>query len=166
MRAFENTAPPSRFSTALALAGFVGLCLLVGFSTSGITAGAVRGWYLTLARPPGTPPNWLFAPVWTTLYVLIGVSGWLVWRKPLHRAALRLWGWQLGINALWTPVFFGLHSPGLGMIVLLAMLVAVGLTIRAFAPLSRPAAWLLLPYAAWGCYAGYVNAGFLWLNGF
>ena len=156
-------------SSLLALVGFVGLCLLVGAVSGGITASSVRTWYLTLTPPPGTPPNWLFAPVWTALYVLMGVSAWLIWRDlalppPWRYGALRLWGWQLGLNALWTPAFFGLQSPALGLLVILALLMLVALTVRRFLQLNRVSGLLLVPYLAWVCYAAYLNAGFLWLN--
>ena len=151
------------------MAGFLGLCLLVLVANGAVTAGSVQGWYRELRRPPGTPPNWVFGPVWTVLYVLIGVSAWLVWRRvdvAMHRkrAALRMWGWQLLANALWPAAFFGLHSLGLGMAVIAAMVVMIGLTMRAFWPLQRGAALLLTPYLAWVCYAAYLNAGFWQLN--
>ncbi len=110
------------------------------------------------------PPNWAFPVVWTTLYVMIGTAAWLVWRQPLHRRALRLWGWQLLLNAIWTPAFFGLQSPILGLVVILPLLVLIALTIRAFFRLSTLAAWLLVPYGLWTVYATYLNAGFWWLN--
>jgi len=128
------------------------------------TADSVGGWYLTLNRPPGVPPNWVFPAVWTTLYVMVGTAAWLAWRRPLHRRALRLWGWQLLANALWTPAFFGLNSPILGLVVLAALLPLIALTLRAFVPLDRRAAWLMLPYLLWSLYATYLNVGFLWLN--
>ena len=151
---------------AVALLGFVGLCLLAGAVGGGITASSIRTWYALLPHPPGTPPDWVFAPVWTTLYVLMGVAGWLVWRRPAigQRQALALWGWQLLANALWTPAFFGLHSPALALAVILALLALLGRTIAAFFAQDRLAAGLLLPYAAWSCYATYLNAGCLWLN--
>lgn len=135
-----------------------------------MTAGSVRGWYETLARPPGTPPNWAFAPVWTLLYVSMGVSAWMVWRRievAAHRkrAALRVWGWQLLLNAVWPSAFFGLHSPGLGMVSIILLIGGVAASVRAFWPLERRAAWLMAPYLAWVCYAGYLNLGFLVLNG-
>lgn len=153
----------------LALAGFIGLCLLVGVSAAGFTASSVATWFRTLARPPGAPPDWLFGPVWTVLYALMGVSAWLVWRgqdaAPRRTfAALRLWGWQLLVNAAWTPAFFGLHSPALGIVVIVLLLAMVLLTIAAFRRLNPTAAALLLPYAAWVAYATYLNAGFLLLN--
>ena len=135
-----------------------------------MTAGSVRGWYVTLVRPPGTPPNWVFAPVWTALYLSIAVSAWLVWRRidvAAHRkrAALRVWGWQLLLNAIWPSAFFGLHSPGLGMISIVLLIGGVAASVRAFWPLERRAAWLMGPYLGWVCYAGYLNLGFLVLNG-
>ena len=144
--------------------GFVGLCLLVGAVGGSVTAPAVRGWYLSLHTPPGTPPNWVFAPVWTTLYVMIGVAGWLVWKRTGAARPLRLWGWQLAANALWSPAFFGLHSPALGIVVLAALVIMLGFTIRAFAAVHRAAAALMIPYAGWCLYAAYLNAGFLLLN--
>ena len=148
----------------LALVGFVGLCLLVGAADSAMTAGSVRGWYLSLARPPLTPPNWAFGPVWMTLYVMIGVAGWLVWRQTGAGPAVRLWGWQLAVNALWNPVFFGLHRIGLALAIIAALIAAIALTIRAFARVNRRAAWLMAPYLVWTCFAAYLNAGFWWLN--
>lgn len=141
----------------------------MGASSAAINAGSVSSWYPTLNAPPGNPPNWLFPPVWTTLYVLIGVAAWLVWRRAADigaRAyrALRLWGWQLGIGALWTPAFFGLHSPALGLLVIVPLLAAIALTVRAFVRVERRAALLLVPYLAWVAYATYLNAGFWWLN--
>jgi tryptophan-rich sensory protein len=150
------------------LAVFIGICLAVGASGSGITATNVHHWYLSLSPPPLTPPNWLFGPVWGVLYVLMGVAAWLIWRQAdlfsQQRRALAAWGWQLGINALWVPVFFGLHLmvPALGVILVLAG--AITLTIRKFWPLSRVAALLMLPYLAWAGFATYLNAGFWWLN--
>lgn len=96
----------------------------------------------------------------------MGVAAWRVWRRPAvgQRTALRLWGWQLLANFLWTPAFFGLHSLGFAMAVILVMLLLIGRTIAAFATQDRLAASLMVPYAAWSCYATYLNAGFLWLN--
>jgi len=148
------------------LIGFVGLCLLAGAVSGGTTIANVRGWYATQTPPLGTPPDWVFGPVWTTLYVMMGIAGWRIWRGPDvgQRRALILWGWQLLANALWAPAFFGLHSPALAMVVVLVLLVLIGRTITAFSALDRLAAVLLVPYAVWTCYATYLNAGFLWLN--
>jgi tryptophan-rich sensory protein len=151
-------------SPALALVGFVGLCLLVGIVGGSMTVRAIHHWYQALHQPPGTPPNWLFAPVWTTLYVMIGVAGWLVWRRLGAAPPLRLWGWQLAANALWAPAFFGVHSPALAMGVMIVLLFLIALTIRSFRRIHRLAAILMAPYGAWCVYAAYLNAGFLVLN--
>ena len=129
-----------------------------------MTARAVHTWYATLHAPPGTPPNWVFAPVWGTLYVMIGVAGWLVWKRLGAARPLRLWGWQLAANALWAPAFFGLHSPALAMCVMIVLLGLLAVTIQRFRRSHRTAAALMVPYAAWCCYAAYLNAGFLLLN--
>jgi translocator protein len=151
-------------SPALALVGFVGLCLLVGVVDGSMTARAVHTWYDRLHTPPGTPPNWVFAPAWAVLSVMIGTAGWLVWRRLGAGRPLRLWGWQLAASALWAPSFFGLHSPALALAVMTVLLVLIGFTIRLFRRVNRPAAVLMLPYAAWCLYAAYLNAGFLLLN--
>lgn len=147
-----------------ALVGFVGLCLLVGAVAGGVTVPAVRHWYPSLTRPPATPPDWVFAPIWTVLYVMMAVAAWLVWNRIGASRSLRLWGWQLLANALWPPAFFGLHSPIAGLIVLLALLPLVLVTLRAFFRVHRGAAALMLPYVLWCGFAAYLNVGFLVLN--
>ncbi len=164
---FNRGASPSSsdpWAPILALIGFVGLCLLVGAVGGTITSRAVLSWYPSLRAPPGTPPNWVFPIVWAALHVSIGVAAWMVWRRPGHRRALRLWGWQLLANAAWTPAFFGAHSPALALAVILAMIVLIALTIRMFRRIRPAAALLMLPYLAWTCYAAYLTAGFLVLN--
>ncbi len=160
-----------RWGGLVALVGFVGLSLLVGVVGGIVTAPAVRGWYLSLTRPPGTPPDWVFAPVWTVLYVLIGVAALLVWKRASSpatarraRSALRLWGWQLLVNAAWSPAFFALHSVAAAFVILLLLLGLIVLTLRAFVRIQPVAGVLLLPYLAWVCYATYLNAGFWLLN--
>jgi tryptophan-rich sensory protein len=137
----------------------------VGASAGAVTARSVTTWYASQPHPPGTPPNWVFAPVWTVLYVLIGVSAWLVWRRRGPGRELRLWGWQLAANAAWSPVFFGLHSPAGGLAVMAVLLVLIVLTTASFRRVSPVAACLLAPYAGWTCYAAYLNLGFWWING-
>jgi len=148
----------------LALVGFVGLCLLVGASGGTITAHALEPWYASLAYPPLTPPNWLFAPAWTVLYVMLGVSGWMVWQRKGACRPLRMWGWQLAANALWVPAFFGLHSPRLGLAVMAVMLTLIVLTMRSFRRVSAVAGWVMTPYFLWCVFAAYLNAGFWVLN--
>lgn len=165
-RAFRlNDAHSGRPRTPyLALLGFIGLCLLVGVADGTLTAAAVQGWYLSLTPPPLTPPEWIFGPVWITLYVMIGLAGWLVWRQCGAAAPVRLWGWQLAANALWTPAFFGLQSPTLGLVVMAALLALVGKTIARFWTVSRLATMLMTPYLGWCLFAAYLNTGFWWLN--
>ena len=144
--------------------GFVGLCLLVGAAAGAITAGAARGWYLSLTSPDGTPPRWVLGPVWSTLYVMMGVAGWLAWRRSGAGRPLRLWGWQLAANAAWAPAFFGLRNPALGLAVVVLLLALIVATMQSFWRVRRAAVWLLVPYAVWTSYAAYLNAGFWWLN--
>jgi benzodiazapine receptor len=144
--------------------GFVGLCLLVGVAEGELAASGLGNWYLSLTPPPGTPPNWVFAPVCGTLYVLVGVAAWLVWRRIGAAPPLTLWGWQLLVNAFWAPAFFGLHSTAGGLLVLLVLTPLILLTLRTFYGVDRVAAALMLPYAASTAYATYLAAGFWWLN--
>jgi tryptophan-rich sensory protein len=152
----------------LALLGFLALCLLVGVSAAGITFSNVATWYDMLVHPPLSPPNWLFGPAWTLLYVLMAVSAWLIWRQHepwrRSRAALTIWALQLAINSAWTPIFFGLHEIAAGLVIVGLLFCAVLLTITRFWPLNRLAGALLLPYLAWVGFATYLNAGFWWLN--
>ncbi len=154
-------------SAWLALAGFIGLCLLVGSVGGALTAPAIAGWYHTLHAPPGNPPDWLFAPVWTLLYVLMGTAGWLVWRdgdvRPVRRE-LRAWGWQLLIGALWSVAFFGLRNPALGLGVILAFLASLGVVTWRFWRVRRLAGMLMAPTMLWVSYASWLNLGFWWLN--
>lgn len=133
-----------------------------------ITAQSVGDWYAALEPPPGTPPNAVFGPVWGTLYALIGVSLALFWhRAPAgaeKRAGFVWFTVQAILNLAWTPAFFGAHQLAIALVVILALLVAIGFTIRTFGRLHRPAAGLLVPYLLWVAYASYLNAGFLFLN--
>ena len=153
----------------LALVGFVGLSLLVLAANLAVAAGNVQGWYHSLARPPLLPPDWVFGPIWSALYVAIGVSAWMVWRRidvgaHRKRRALRIWGWQLLANAVWPAAFFGLTSTGLGLGAVAFLWASVAATIRAFWPLHRGAALLLGPYLLWVGFAAYLNLCFWWLN--
>ncbi len=126
------------------------------------TQSSVATWYKTLEKPAFTPPNWLFGPAWITLYTLMGIAAWLVWRKggfsdPAVRVALIAYGVQLLINTAWSPVFFGARMPGAGLVVIVALLVAIVVTIYFFAQHSPAAAWLMVPYLLWVCYATALN---------
>lgn len=171
--AFLNTDPngwgsypgsSAPVSPALALVGFVGLCLLVGAAGGTIILGTPRAWYFSLVQPAGTPPTWLLVPTWVCLHAMVGIAGWLVWRRSTQIRPLRLWGWQLAANACWIPAFFALHSPPLALAIGLVLLVLIALTVRVFATLRPMAAWLMAPYLAGTAYATYVTAAFWWLN--
>lgn len=121
--------------------------------------------YAALQRPAFAPPNWLFGPVWTVLYVMIAVAGWRLWRQVgwTHRAT-RLWLLQIGLNTLWTPLFFGLQWRGVALVEIVLLWVAILATVVAARAVDRPASWLLVPYLAWVSFASVLNAGFWWLN--
>lgn len=132
--------------------------------------GSLSQWYPALHKPPGTPPNWLFGPVWTLLYLMMGAAGALVWHRhaarpePASGRGLRWFAIQLALNVGWTPLFFGLHFLGGGLVVIIALWLAIAMTIRLFAGVDRLAAGLLVPYLVWVSYATYLNAGLWWLN--
>ncbi len=138
--------------------------LLAGAVGAEFVVGSARGWFATLAQPAGTPPIAVFASISALLYAAIGIAGWLVWRRIGASPALRLWGWQLALNALCAPAFFALHSPLASLIIVAALCLVLGRTIRSFARIDSLAACLMLPYAAWVGYATYLAAGFWWLN--
>lgn len=121
-------------------------------------------WYQGLVKPSFNPPNWLFGPVWSVLYVMIGIAGWRTWRRDRSGAAMKVWWAQLVLNFLWSPVFFTLHQIGLALAVILGM----WLTIAVFIGLSwrpdRLSAILFVPYLAWVSFAGILNGAIWWLN--
>ena len=137
------------------------VCLAIGFLSSIATQSSVNDWYLTLDKPSFTPPNYLFAPVWTALYIMMGVAAGMVWSKGYHhiwvKTALYHFVFQLLLNALWSIVFFGLKNPLGGMIVILALLTMIILTIKWFRVISKPAAYLLVPYVLWVVFASALN---------
>jgi tryptophan-rich sensory protein len=148
----------------LVLLGFFVLCFSVAIFGALITSKNIKSWYATLNHPPGTPPDWFFAPVWTILYALMAISAWRIWHYPNHTSALKLWFVQLAFNALWTPVFFGLHQIGLAIAIIIILDLIIIQTIDVFAARDGVAALLLIPYLLWNFYATYLNVGTWWLN--
>lgn len=152
----------------LVLAGFIAVCLGIGALGGFATASSTRDWYPTLAKPSFNPPSWLFGPVWTALYVMIGVSGFLTWRAtprdPRWRRAMIAFAVQLALNAAWSPAFFGLRSPLAGLLVIVPLLAMIVVTIAWQWRVSRPAAALMLPYLAWVAFATLLNASIVALN--
>jgi len=146
------------------------VCLAVTFSAAFIgslfTREAVPDWYANLNKPSFTPPNWLFGPVWTILYLLMAISAVIVWQKglanPAVRIALTIYLIQLILNAVWSVIFFGLKMPWLSFIEIILLWSAIGLTIFAFARVSITAAVLLVPYILWVSFAAVLNF-FIWL---
>lgn len=138
----------------------IAVCFLAAAVGSQFTIPATRSWYPELAKPAWTPPSWLFGPVWTVLYTLMGISVWLVWRERGIAGAvtpMAAFAAQLVLNALWSVLFFGMRAPGPAFAEILFLVLGVVTTILTFAPVSRSAALLLLPYLAWLTYAAALN---------
>jgi len=142
---------------ALALAGWLVLC----FAAASLGGLFLPGeWYASLKKPSWNPPGWVFGPVWSTLYAMMAVAAWLVWRRggwAARRRPLTLFLVQLPCNAAWTPLFFGWHRPGLAFVDIVLLWLAIVATVVAFRPVSRAAAWLLAPYLAWVSFAAVLN---------
>jgi len=139
----------------------VSVCLLIGFLSGFATQSSVNDWFVTLNKPSFNPPNWVFAPVWTLLYILMGVAAGLVWSKGFHhlwvKTALYHFGFQLLINASWSIVSPPPKQPFWGLVVIISLLILLVLTIRWFRIVSKTAAWLLVPYFLWVCFATALN---------
>ena len=167
VRAIGGHPERSRVRSALVLLALLGIAAAVAAFGSVVSALAIEGWYVDTPKPLWNPPNAVFGPVWTVLYVLMSVAAWLIWRQPesgLRTSALRVYGLQLAVNAIWSPVFFGLGAligaPGvwiaLGVIVVLDFLILA--TIIRFNDVNRMAAALLIPYWLWALFATTLNA--------
>ena len=152
----------------LTIAGVVGICVVLGAAGGLITAPQIQTWYTTLEKPGFTPPNWVFGPVWTLLYALQGVAAWLIWRAGLDRRivrlALGLFATQFVLNIAWSPAFFGLESPILGLVVIVPLWFAIVATMAAFSRVYRRAAALLVPYLTWVTFATALNYAIWTLN--
>lgn len=146
------------FSLILFILAVVLIGMLIGYAT------LPGEWYASLNKPSFTPPNWVFAPVWTALYILIAIAGWRCWLRDRSSAAMKLWFVQMALNFLWSPVFFGAQQPALALVVVIAALAAViGFIIAAWNK-DRLAAILFLPYAAWTAFATALTAGVVVMN--
>lgn len=131
------------------------------------TVSNIPSWYAALEKPALNPPNWVFGPVWSILYLLMGIALALIILDVSKRSKKKacIWfGAQLILNTLWSFVFFGLHSPWLGVIVIIALIASILLTIREFYQINKSSAWLLAPYLAWVCFATYLTIGVALLN--
>jgi benzodiazapine receptor len=162
-----NSATPSpsrRGRQVLAFAGWVLLC----FAAAAFGGLFMPGeWYASLQKPAWNPPGWVFGPVWSALYTMMAVAAWLVWRRGgfvAQRRPLTLFLLQLALNAAWTPLFFGLHWPGVAFAEMVLLWLAIAATLLAFRPVSRIASWLLAPYLAWVSFAAALNFTYWLLN--
>jgi benzodiazapine receptor len=142
--------------------------LFIGFVVAaGLLAGLTNppgDWFQSLEKPFFNPPAWLFGPVWTTLYVLIGVAGARIWQRAPKSAAMQLWFAQMAFNLMWSPAFFGLQNPELALFVILGMLVTIIAFMIKARPIDRISTLLFVPYLAWVTFAGILNLSLAWLN--
>ena len=146
---------------------FIILCLALEIVASYWTNQTVSTWYPKLIKPSWTPPGWIFGPVWSILYIMIAISGWLIYKAEYsHKrsVALILYGGQLALNFIWSFLFFFLRSPLLGLIDIGFLCLLIGLTIIKAWPVSRLASFLLIPYLVWVMYATSLNVGIWLLN--
>lgn len=144
------------------------LAELVGITGTVFTLPNIPAWYSTLNKPFFAPPNWLFSPVWTTLYALIGLSAYLIWRRyRFNKKSREYWqyfGAQMILNFIWTPVFFGLKETGLAYAIIVAMAICIYQTIRTGSRLERWAGYILYPYLVWVTFASFLNLSIYILN--
>jgi len=149
----------------LKLIGCVLLCQFAGVIGSVFTFNNIAAWYVSLNKPFFTPPNWVFGPVWLTLYTLMGIALYLVWTAgKSNKQALQVFGLQLALNTLWSIVFFGAKSIALGLVVIVILWLAILWTIAKFWRIDERAGWLLVPYIVWVTIATALNAGVWLLN--
>ena|SRR5579871_3273411 len=155
----DNPFPAANFSRWVGLVIVVAICIGVGLLGAIATRQSLIDWYPMLRKPSWNPPSWIFGPVWTTLYIMMAVAAWLIWQinGPFHRLGLGLFVVQLILNAFWSPLFFGIRSPGLALIDIIALWIAILATTLVFSRSSRVAAALLLPYLVWVSFATGLN---------
>lgn len=144
------------------------ITLTIGVVASVFTRPEIKTWYITLNKPSFTPPNWLFPVAWTTLYILIAISAYLIWklrdRSSTYKTAVIIYIVQLALNFSWSIVFFGMHQIFGGLGIIVALLVTIILNISWFNRFSKTAAWLLVPYLLWVSYATLLNISICVLN--
>ena len=151
----------------MALALWVGVCVVGGATVGLLTSGGDSAWYVGLRKPTWNPPSWVFAPVWTTLYAGMGIAAWRVWRRGRWQAqgsALRVFLAQLMVNWAWSFLFFTLQSPLLALADIVLLWFCIAWTCRLFARVDRVAAWLLTPYLGWVTFAGILNLAIVAMN--
>jgi len=145
------------------------VCLMVGYSASVVTRPSVETWYPTIIKPSFNPPNWIFMPMWTFLYILMAVAAGLVWDKIKEqneevKKALGFFLIQLALNAIWSYLFFGLKNPMLALIEIALLFLMIYETYLKFIKINKIAGYLLIPYMGWVAFAAILNASIWWLN--
>jgi tryptophan-rich sensory protein len=153
---------PSRSTTAnvLGLAISLGACFLVAGLGGLATTSSVNDWYLTLKRPEWNPPGWIFGPVWTTLYFMMGIAAWLVWKNSppeKSRLPIAIFGFHLLLNLFWSILFFGMREVGWAAVEIVILWLFIVLVLLQFMRLDRLAGWLLVPYLLWVSFASFLN---------
>jgi len=146
---------------------WLGLCFAVAGISGSWTASQIPGWYRTLVRPAIAPPNWVFGPVWTLLYVLMAIAAWQVWQSassPMRTWGLPLFLVQLGLNFAWSLIFFRQHAIGAALVEVVFLWAGIGATTLIFGRVAPSAAWLMVPYWAWVTFASVLNGAFWRLN--
>jgi len=152
---------------AIGMAVSIVICLGAAGLGSLFTTPSIGGWYVTLSKPPWTPPNWLFGPVWTVLYLCMAIAAWLVWRMAGVSGgmlALTLFGLQLVLNVCWSAIFFSAHMPGFAFAEIILLWLLILATVVSFWPVSRAASWLMVPYLLWVAFAAALNYAIWRLN--
>ncbi len=166
----KNTLPSSGWvRSPLKLLAAIVICNLAGIIGSLVTTTGEGSWYAAIEKPPFNPPGFVFGPVWTTLYILMGISLYLIWMEGTGRREVRLalifFSTQLVLNALWTFLFFGLQSPFLGLVEIIILWLFIVATIVAFYRINKTAAFLMVPYLAWVTFAAFLTYSIWILNG-
>ncbi len=156
-------------SKPMKIAVMIATCLLVGYLSGYATRSGVDEWFRYLEKPVFNPPSWLFSPVWTILYIMMGIAGGLVWskmdgsREVVRRALIFFWV-QLALNGLWSILFFGLRNPLLALIEIVILWLMIYETMNQFRKIDKVAGYLFIPYLAWVSFATVLNASIWWLN--
>lgn len=144
-------------------------CVTIGYLSGMVTRDSITTWYPTLVKPIFNPPNWIFAPVWSLLYVLMGAAGGMIWNRietdeERVKSAFKIFIAQLALNALWSYLFFGLHNPLLALIEIILLWLLIFEMYNQFVKIDKVAGKLILPYLAWVSFATILNASIWWLN--
>lgn len=144
------------------------ICLGIGYASSLVTQNGIETWYPTLEKPSFNPPNWLFGPVWTALYICIAIAGGIIWDKidtnPVAKKAMLFFIIQLVLNILWSFLFFGLKNPLIALLEIILLLLMIYETYMLFGKINKTASYLFIPYLLWVSFALFLNASIWWLN--